>query len=45
MENNVSPPYDPAVALVATIVLGRRVDSAIREEIRTGAAVLPNARR
>lgn len=34
-----------AVALVATIVLGRRVDSAMREEIRTGAAALPKARR
>lgn len=33
------------MALVATIVLGRRMDSALREEIRSGVARLPAARR
>ena len=33
------------VALVATIVLGRGVDSALREEIRTGVAALSTSRR
>lgn len=33
-----------AVALVATIVLGRRVDEALRTEIRSGAAALPRRR-
>ncbi|WP_314035085.1 hypothetical protein [Dietzia sp. CH92] len=32
-------------AVAATVVLGRRVDSALRDEIRTGAAALPRARR
>lgn len=34
-----------AVALVATVVLGRRIDSAMREEIRSGTAPMPKARR
>ncbi|MDV8001185.1 hypothetical protein [Rhodococcus sp. IEGM 1408] len=34
-----------AVALVATIVLGRGVDGALREEIRSGVAALPRSRR
>lgn len=33
-----------AIALVATIVLGRRVDEALRTEIRSGAAALPRRR-
>lgn len=33
-----------AVALVATIVLGRRVDDAMRAEIRSGAAAIPRRR-
>lgn len=30
-----------AVVLAATIILGRRIDSALREEIRSGSASLP----
>lgn len=33
-----------AAALVATIVLGRRVDDAMRAEIRSGAAAIPRRR-
>lgn len=33
-----------AVAFIATVVLGRRIDSAMREEIRTGRATLPERR-
>lgn len=32
------------VAFVATVVLGRRIDSAMREEIRAGRATLPESR-
>lgn len=34
-----------AVALVATVVLGRGMDSAMREEIRSGVAATPRSRR
>lgn len=34
-----------AVALFATVVLGRAVDNALREEIRSGVAALPKPRR
>ena len=33
-----------AVAVIATIVLGRRVDDAMRAEIRSGAAAIPSRR-
>jgi hypothetical protein len=33
------------VTVVATIVLGRRVDSTMRAEIRSGAATIPPTRR
>lgn len=34
-----------AAAVIGTIVLGRRVDATMREEIRTGAAPIPTPRR
>lgn len=36
---------DAIVCVVATIVLGRRMDAQLREEIRTGAAPIPRGRR